>query len=48
MKREVKEETGVEFEPEALIAVELGSHKWVRFTLTGELRECERIQEMRK
>ena len=37
MKREVKEETGMDFEPEALIAVDCGSHRWVRFTLAGEL-----------
>ncbi len=31
------EESGFEFEPEALIAVESHGHLWVRFTLTGRV-----------
>ena len=38
VKREVLEESGLEFEPEALIAVECGSYQWVRFTLTGQYK----------
>ena len=35
-KREVLEETGLEFEPEALIYVEAYDHwRWIRFTLAG-------------
>ena len=37
MKREVKEESGLDFEPEGLIAVECHSHYWVRFTLGGRI-----------
>ena len=36
-KREVMEETGLEFEPESLIYVEALNHwKWIRFTLAGK------------
>ena len=35
MKREVLEEAGLDFEPEALVAVEYQSFYWIRFTLTG-------------
>ena len=37
MKREVKEEAGLDFEPEALLSVECHAHTWVRFTLTGRI-----------
>ena len=38
VKREVKEESGYDFEPKALIAVEFQSLSWVRFTFVGKLR----------
>ena len=37
VKREVKEESGMDFEPEALLAVECHAHSWVRFTLGGRI-----------
>lgn len=37
MKREVKEEAGVEFEPQALILIESQSYNWIRFTYTGNI-----------
>ena len=37
MKREVKEESGLDFEPEALLSVECHTHTWVRFTLGGKI-----------
>ena len=39
MKREVKEEAGLEFEPEAMICVKTQGMSWVRFTFTG-MRLC--------
>ena len=35
MKREVKEEAGVDFEPQALIGVETQGMSWVRVTFSG-------------
>ena len=35
VKREVEEEAGLKFEPEAVIAVECMSHSWIRVTLSG-------------
>lgn len=35
--REVREETGLEFEPTALLAVENPSSEWYRFTFTGNI-----------
>ena len=35
VKREVKEEAGLEFEPQAMICVETQGMSWVRFTFTG-------------
>ena len=37
VKREVKEESGFDFEPEALLCVECHAHSWVRFTLGGRI-----------
>ena len=37
VKREVKEESGLDFEPEALLSVECHAHSWVRFTLGGRI-----------
>ena len=37
VKREVLEESGFEFEPEALICVESQSYFWVRFTFAGRI-----------
>lgn len=37
MKREVKEESGLEFEPEALLSVECQDYSWVRFTFGGRI-----------
>ena len=37
VKREVKEESGLDFEPEALLSVECHAHTWVRFTLGGRI-----------
>lgn len=37
MKREVLEETGLEFEPSALLSVEFQSLYWIRFTFTGQI-----------
>ncbi len=36
-KREVREETGIEFEPTTLISVESPSGSWFRFTFTGRI-----------
>lgn len=37
VKREVEEESGLTFEPEAVIAVEcMSGHAWVRVTLAGK------------
>ena len=44
MKREVKEEAGLEFEPQALVCVETQGMSWVRFTFSGtynmNMRTC--------
>ncbi|CAI8058006.1 8-oxo-dGDP phosphatase NUDT18 [Geodia barretti] len=37
VKREVKEESGLDFEPEALLCIECHAHSWVRFTLGGRI-----------
>ena len=37
VRREVKEESGLNFEPEALLCVECHAHSWVRFTLGGRI-----------
>lgn len=37
VKREVKEESGLDFEPETLLSVECQSYSWVRFTLGGRI-----------
>ena len=37
VKREVKEESGLDFEPETLLCVECHAHSWVRFTLGGRI-----------
>lgn len=37
VKREVKEESGYEFNPKALIAMEIPSFSWVRFTFVGKI-----------
>lgn len=37
MKREVKEESGLDFEPETLLSVECQSYSWVRFSLGGRI-----------
>lgn len=37
MKREVKEEAGLEMEPVTLISVEFGSGSWMRFNFTGKI-----------
>lgn len=37
VKREVKEESGLDFEPEALLSVECQAYSWVRFTLGGRI-----------
>ena len=36
-KREVKEETGLDFEPTTLLMVESAGGAWFRFILTGEI-----------
>jgi len=36
-KREVLEETGLEFEPTTLISVEMGCGTWFRFNFTGKV-----------
>ena len=35
VRREVKEEAGLEFEPQALVCVETQGMSWVRFTFSG-------------
>lgn len=37
VKREVEEESGLTFEPEAVIAVECPSFRWIRVTLAGKV-----------
>ncbi len=37
MQREVLEESGYQFQPEALVVVESHSYHWVRFTLVGRV-----------
>jgi 8-oxo-dGDP phosphatase len=37
VRREVKEEAGLDFDPQALIAMEFQSHRWIRFTFTGRI-----------
>jgi 8-oxo-dGDP phosphatase len=36
-KREVLEETGLEFEPDTLLCVEIGGGSWYRFTFSGHV-----------
>ena len=35
--REVKEESGLEFEPSTLVLLEFGGGHWYRFTFTGRV-----------
>jgi 8-oxo-dGTP pyrophosphatase MutT (NUDIX family) len=44
VKREVKEEAGMEIDPTSLLSVEFGSGSWMRFNFTGNIiGTCDKL-----